>query len=170
MGRKGHAEQWLTKDGLDWIEGWVRNGLLMREVAENMGISEASLYRWRNRFPAIDAAIRAGEAPCNYRVESAMYKAATGHTQVVRKPIKIRETIESKGKGKKTIERIEYAEEEVYIPPDPKAQIYWLQNRDPEHWSREQRVDLTVSAAEGAQIMREIEERLNGEGPGSGEA
>ena len=31
-------------------------------------------------------------------------------------------------------EKIVYADEEIYIQPNVKAQIFWLTNREPERW------------------------------------
>lgn len=166
MGRKGTAEQWLTEDGLDWIHGWAREGLVMADIAANMGISEATLYRWIKKHPDIEDAIRRGKGPADYRVASAMYQAALGQKVTLKKPIKVRETIKAKGKGEKVVEKVVYAEEEVYIPPDPRAQIHWLQNRDPDHWGRGQRAEVAISAAEGEQVMAEIEARLDADALG----
>ncbi len=38
------------------------------------------------------------------------------------------------GKRVSEKEHIEYADEEIYIPPDTTAQIFWLKNRKPEEW------------------------------------
>lgn len=38
------------------------------------------------------------------------------------------------GKGEITEEHIEYVDEEIYIPPDVTAQIFWLKNRKPKQW------------------------------------
>ena len=34
----------------------------------------------------------------------------------------------------KEIERIEYAEEEVFVPPDVTADMFYLKNRVPDRW------------------------------------
>ena len=53
---------------------------------------------------------------------------------VVKKPIKVRETVFENGKKVKEIERIEYAEEEVFVPPDVTADMFYLKNRVPDRW------------------------------------
>lgn len=67
-------------------------------------------------------------------VENAMLKSALGYTVTVKKPIKVKEVKQKVGEGRIETERIEYAEEEVYIPPNSTAQIFWLKNRRPDKW------------------------------------
>lgn len=66
-----------------------------------------------------------------------------GHYATVKKPIKIRTEKRLKKKdenGKEyetgTIieEHVEYVDEQVYIPPNVTAQIFWLKNRKPAQW------------------------------------
>ena len=99
-----------------------------------MGIGYSTFKDWLNRFPAILTALKKGKAPVDYIVENALYKRATGYTVTLKKPIKVKETNRITGKGEVTKERIEYADEEVYIQPDTTAQIFWLKNRRPDKW------------------------------------
>lgn len=48
--------------------------------------------------------------------------------------MKLREEKQKAGEGKIVTERIQYVEEEVYYPPNVAALIFYLKNRDPEHW------------------------------------
>jgi len=47
-----------------------------------------------------------------------------------------------KGKRVSEKEHIEYADEEIYIPPDTTAQIFWLKNRKPVDWRDERDVAI----------------------------
>jgi hypothetical protein len=83
---------------------------------------------------AISAALKKGKAPVDIQVENALLKRALGQIVKVKKPIKLKHKGQIPGKGFIEEERIEYAEEEVYIPPDTTAQIFWLKNRRPDKW------------------------------------
>ena len=63
-----------------------------------------------------------------------MKKAGLGYTITLKKPMKLREEKQKAGEGKIVTERIQYVEEEVYYPPNVAALIFYLKNRDPEHW------------------------------------
>jgi len=131
---KGKYEYWLTDEGLLRIEGWARDGLTDEQIAHNAGIHPDTLYDWQKRFPVISDALKRGKAPVDIEVENALLKKALGFSVKVKKPIKVKTKRQLQGKGTIEEEHIEYAEEEVYVPPDTAAQIFWLKNRKPDKW------------------------------------
>ena len=157
-GRKGKFEEWLTEDGLTTVEGWARDGLIDSQIAHNMGIAYSTFRDWCGKFPALSAALKKGKAPVDIEVENALLKRALGQIVKVKKPIKLKHKGQIPGKGLIEEERIEYAEEEVYIPPDTTAQIFWLKNRRPDKWR-----DKVEAAPEGnnelLQSLLDIERR-----------
>ena len=138
MGCKGKYAEWITDDGLLRIFGWARDGLSDEQIAHNMGIRRSTLAEWSNRFPDIADTIKKGKAPADIEVENALYKSAIGYSVTVKKPIKVKEKRMIAGKGTIEEEHIEFAEEEVYIPPNTTAQIFWLKNRRPDNWRDKQ--------------------------------
>ena len=52
----------------------------------------------------------------------------------MKKPVKVKTKRQLKDKGTIEEEHVEVVEEEIYIPPDTTAQIYWLKNRRPDKW------------------------------------
>lgn len=44
---KAKSEEWLTEERLVILEGWARDGLTDEQIAENVGISVRTLYRWK---------------------------------------------------------------------------------------------------------------------------
>lgn len=132
---KGKYQEWLTPDGLLLLRGFARDGLTDKEIAEKkIGVSERTLTDWKARFPSISSALKDGRAPADYAVEDSLHKSATGYTVKVKKPIKLKTKKQLKDKGTIEEERIEYVEEEIYIPPQVTAQIYWLKNRKRKYW------------------------------------
>lgn len=99
-----------------------------------MGVSYSTFRVWRDKYSALSAALKKGKEVVDFMVESAMLKSALGHVQKIKKPIKLKTEKQVEGKGKVVEERIEYAEEEIYIPPQVVAQIYWLKNRKSSDW------------------------------------
>lgn len=75
---KGKYEYWLTEDGLVLLEGWARDGLTDEQIAHNCGITAATLYDWKNRFPQISEALKKGKEVVDYEVENALLKKAVG--------------------------------------------------------------------------------------------
>lgn len=91
-------------------------------------------------------------------VENALLKSALGFKVTVRKPFKLKEVKMKAGEGRIETERIEYAEEEVYIPPQATAQIYWLKNRRRDKWK--DKWDIDVNATE--EVLATAREILGG--------
>ena len=135
-GRKGKFEEWLTEDGLTTVEGWARDGLTDEQIAHNIGIAERTFTDWKDRFPAISAALKKGKAPVDIQVENALLKRALGYdyeeitTEIFDMP---------DGTQRKHIKKVT-----KMVVPDTTAQIFWLKNRRPDKWR-----DKVESAPEG---------------------
>ncbi len=130
----GKYEKWLEPDGLLLLEAWARDGLTDEQLAKNMGISRSTLSEWKNKYPDISDALKKGKAVVDIQVENALFKKALGYNAKVKKAFKVKEVHYEDGKRTKEIERIEYADEEVHVPADTTAQIFWLKNRKPDVW------------------------------------
>ena len=158
---KGKYEEWLEPEGLLKIEGWARDGLTEEQISHNMGISYSTLKEWKNKYSAISATLKKGKEVIDRQVENALLQKALGITKMVKKPIKLKEVLYDNGKRISETERVEYADEEVYIPPDTTAQIFWLKNRKPDEWREKKDIDVTV---EKSDKLNDIFKQLGGEG------
>lgn len=69
-------DDWLQPDKLILLEGWARDGLSIEQIAHNMGIDDATLYRWKNKSNDICEAIKKGKEVVDFEVENALYKNA----------------------------------------------------------------------------------------------
>lgn len=129
MGRTnkvGKFREWLTKDNLNRIESWARDGLYNCQISENMGITPKTLEVWKKKFPEINEALKRGREVVDFHVENALIKRALGYTTT-------RYIIDSDG-SKKAIQ------EEV--PPDTTACIFWLKNRKTSKWHDRKNVEI----------------------------
>lgn len=133
---KGLYEEWRTKENLIRLQGWAMDGLTDEQIAHNMGITRKTLYEWKNRFCDICNALKKGKEVADYEVENSLFMKALGFTTEVMKPYKVKKVVydEKTGRKLKEYEEVQYAKEEVYIPPDTTAAIFWLKNRKPQVW------------------------------------
>ncbi|CAN5544373.1 hypothetical protein BH10PSE14_BH10PSE14_24400 [soil metagenome] len=122
-------------------ERLCRNGATDTEVAEILGISWRTLYRWRNEHQGFAVALRAGKELADDRVERALYQRALGYTARAQK------VVTRRGHAEPVV--VSY---EVHIPADVRAAIHWLAIRRPTPWARaaveEPKVDIAAIIAE----------------------
>lgn len=130
----GKYQDWLTDEGLLKLEAWARDGLTDEQIANNAGIVVSTLYEWKKRYSEISDALKKGKEVVDIEVENALLSKAKGISRTVKKAIKVKEVIYDNGKRKSEKEHVEYVDEEIYIPPDTTAQIFWLKNRRPDKW------------------------------------
>lgn len=121
------------------LEAWARDGLTDEQIADKMGITTSTLYDWKNKYSEISEALKRGKEVVDVEVENALLDKALGMIRTIKKPIKVKEVLYDNGKRISEKERIEYADEEVFIPPDTTAQIFWLKNRKPNVWRDKQK-------------------------------
>ena len=110
------------------------DGLKDKQIAGNMGISVSTLCEWKNKFSELSEALKKGREVADYIVENELFESCKTRTVTVKKPIKLKKVMVD-GKKRLEEERIEYAEEQVVVPSNVTAQIFWLKNRRPEKWA-----------------------------------
>lgn len=114
--------EWLTEEGLIKIEGWARDGLIDKQIAENIGVAYSTFREWVKKFPALSAALKKGKEVVDRQVENALFKSATGYeyTEV---------TKELTENGMEITKKVT-----KQVAPNPTAAIFWLKNRKPDEW------------------------------------
>lgn len=112
--RPEHAEQ---------ARKLCRNGMTDREVADILGISPRTFYRWRGEHDAFAKAVKVGKGRADDRVESALYQRAVGYDY---EDVKV---FAGGAKGPVTVPVM------VHVPADVRATLQWLGCRRPESWS-----------------------------------
>lgn len=122
---RGKYQEWLEPESLVLLEGWARDGLTDEQIADNIGITRATLYNWKNKYIDIFDAIKKGKEVADYEVENAMHKSAIGYF------VEETKTYINEVEGVKT-RRVEKTKK--WIAPNTAAQIFWLKNRRPDKW------------------------------------
>lgn len=138
----GQYQQWLKPENLIRLKGWAIDGLTDEDIAHNMGIAVGTLYRWKNEHSEICEALKTSKEVADRIIENALFERAKGIHKTIKKPIKVKQVLYSP-EGRKIAEKevIEQAEEEIYVPPDTTAAIFWLKNRKPEQWRDKRQVE-----------------------------
>lgn len=100
----------------------ARAGVPFIEIAAELDVHVSTISNWADRYPEFAAAVQAGKAAFDRRIENGLALKAAGYTK---QTIKVVKTDDG------TYEAIAYDE---YVPPDTGAAIFWLKNRDPLAW------------------------------------
>ena len=113
---------WLEKDKLILLEGWARDGLTDEQIAKNIGIATSTFYEWKKKELEFSESLKKGKEVVDFEVENALLKKALGYTITL-----------NKQRVTKDGDVVDITEE-VHVPPDTTAQIFWLKNRQVKKW------------------------------------
>jgi transcriptional regulator with XRE-family HTH domain len=148
-------QEWINDpDKKTLLSGWARKGLSDQQIAKNIGISRSTLNEWRKKYPDISDTLKKGKEVADAEVENALYLKCIGHKVQLKKTFKVKK-IEYNDAGKKIKEEenLETGEDEVYIPPDTKAIIFWLTNRMREDWKERQNTQMEQEETEESGVI-----------------
>ncbi|WP_435645297.1 hypothetical protein [Butyricicoccus porcorum] len=109
---------------MDEIKTMFENGARMKDVAQALGVSPRSMFRYANDHPRLRELIEEAKKPADDCVEYAFYRTATGFHYKEKK-------IEKDEDGNIVKETVY----EKYFPPSPQAAFRWLLNRRRDQWS-----------------------------------
>lgn len=154
---KGVYKDWISEDGLLKISAWARDGLTNEQIAHNMGITEKTLYEWCNKYREFGDTLKRTKEVVDIEVENALYRKALGYNATVKKTFKVKDIIYNEnGKKIRETERLEEGFDEVHIPADTTAQIFWLKNRQSEKWR--DKVENAVTVEDHRENMKDFME------------
>lgn len=122
---------------LSTILAWKRQGLSDEQIADKLHVAYSTFKLYKTQHEELSAVLRAGADDAHACVENAFFNLCCGMTAKVKKPMKVKETVYENGRKVKEIERIEMAEDEVFIPPNAAADMFYLSRRMPERWGAE---------------------------------
>lgn len=153
---RGKLAQWISPEGLARLEEWAASRT-DEEMIAGMGVAASTFYRWRAQHDEIENAITAGRtgalAQQNIRaVEASLLERSLGGTHVVAKAVKLKEVeYDERGRRVREVERVQMAEETVYVPADTAAIRFFLTNRAPEKWKNKTELAADPETREGVE-------------------
>lgn len=134
MARRGKYHDWITEEGLLKIEGWARDGLTDKQIAEHkIGVNESTLHRWKKTHPQVMQALKRGKEVVDRQVENALLKNALGFEY---EETKTYITVNPDGTKSQRVEKTKKVQR-----PDTTAGIFWLKNRKPGVWRDRQQLE-----------------------------
>ncbi|MGX8833975.1 hypothetical protein ACWG0P_07150 [Amedibacillus sp. YH-ame6] len=120
-----------------------------------MGIGCSTLQTWKATYKEIQEALKKDKEVVDIEVENSLLKKAKGYNVEVKKTFKVRtkKFSETTGKLIEDKEELVQAIDEVHIPADTTAQIFWLKNRRSQAWRDKQEIVST----EANEIAKKVE-------------
>ena len=182
MTRASHKD-WHSKEQLEKLQGWARDGLTDEQIAKNIGIRRPTLYAWKKEHPDISDALKKGKEVVDVEVENALLKKAMGTTTKTTqyKMVKVdsdvlkakrvkymnaykldhpdktkEEIVIAAALAIPTYERIPIVETVQEVAPDTSAIIFWLKNRLPEKYRDQVFRKLNMANAENVKLDQEL--------------
>lgn len=98
-------------------------GATNEQLATFLGVTRQTIYNWIEAHADFAQSVAEGRHRADARVARSLYSRAVGITQ------KLERTVLHEGEVKTLTDT-------RYYPPDSKACIHWLSNRQPEMWRR----------------------------------
>jgi hypothetical protein len=114
-------------------QAMAKLGARIVDIAEAFGITSRTLYMWLTRFPELRAAVDAGNAVFDTKVERALAERAIGYFASWED-----EMINPMTGAKEPLKR------HKYIEPNIAAIRLWLTNRKPDEWKKTQRQQIEI--------------------------
>lgn len=138
----GRPTEYKSEDA-DKIREMAAAGATDTELADYLGVSVRTLYRWRGEHKEFRHACKMGKQEADDRVEQSLYHRAVGFE---RDSVKIFMPAGA--------ESPVFAEYREYFPPDTAAAKHWLNNRKPAEWREKSEVDIPGLSALADRISK----------------
>lgn len=116
-------------------------GLDRPRLAEALGVSHQTIDRWIATQSEFREAILRAREPADGNIVRALYQRAQGFVARQQRPMILKNP-----DGSQRVEIVEYLER---FPPDTLATVFWLKNRQPQHWRDKQDIDMSISGTIG---------------------
>ena len=122
-GQKKRKAFFLSEDGLALIADWRRHGIPLTKIATDfVGVSKTGFWGWYRESEDLRKACAVSKDITDANVENALYKRATGYNYTE----DTWELVEGELRMTRQIVK--------HVPPDVKAILAWLYNRQPNRW------------------------------------
>lgn len=146
---------WTSSKGLELIAGWRQSGCTIKEIHTKIGVDARTFRAWRKKCPELDEIMSVGKDIATTRVVNALYRRAVGY--------EYEESVQELVEGRMITTKIFTK----HMPPDTKAILSYLFNRDCANWRAvQQPIDTNATEIEAVNdiLVRIREVAENGSG------
>lgn len=127
-------------------ERYAKEGLIDIQIAKKLGIGETTFYEYQDQYPEFREAIKRGKAESDQEIIESIRKRAIGYdveeTVIETRVGQTRQEGENLG-GDVTVVR----KHKRHIPASDTAAIFWLKNRQPEHFRDVRQIEGNLGGA-----------------------
>lgn len=102
------------------------------QIAEIIGVNPRTIYNWMSSKPEFYQSLKESKQAADEIVEASLFHRATGYRDSWEK-----EVVTKDG-------QVVTVTEELRVPPDTTAAIFWLKNRQPENWRDKTEVEVSA--------------------------
>lgn len=146
--KQGRKSYWELKiePRLEEIAGLCRDGFTNKQISQFIGVGESTFLRWKSKKEELREALKINKYIADLKVENSLYKRAIGYTITeVTEEIYGSPTgkLDKNGKAEIKADKIHRKTTKKEIVPDVMAQMYWLNNRQPEKWRQRKQTEVT---------------------------
>lgn len=117
---------------LEEIQAWARDGVPEKEMAKRLGIAYSTFRDYRDNNSALSLSLKKNREVYDNKVVEALHRNTLGETTTLTET-EVREELVD---GVMTVVLRITRTKQVYIKPDTLAQMYWLNNRQPDVWKK----------------------------------
>lgn len=149
----GRPTEYNEKYHVPWVRMLARRGLTIDEIADELGVNRATVFRWKEKHPEFCDAINEGRETTDALVENALFRKALGGTYTETRMIGT-----PTGNGGVAPSKVEKITREV--APDTAAAIFWLKNRQPDKWRDKREVETVLKEETIADELSESLKKL----------
>ena len=118
------------------VEAWARDGLVEAQIAHNLGLAVSTMNVYKGKYKEFSEALARGKEVVDIEVENDLLKKCHGYTTKVAKTFKVKTVDYDPDTGRRIREREELVTgyDEVHVPADTTAIMFWLANRMRGKW------------------------------------
>lgn len=137
--------EWVSEENLLRLSAWARDGLTDKDMAHNIGIAQSTFNLWKKEHCEFMDTLKKSKEVADIIIENALYKKATGYNVLLKKTFKVKDIIYENGKKIRETETLVEGFDEMHVPADTTAQIFWLKNRKPNEWRDKREVAMDTN-------------------------
>jgi hypothetical protein len=117
-----------------------RMGATDKQIADFFGVTEKTIANWKNKKAGFLQSLKEGKLLSDAEISNSLFHRAKGYSH---KDVDIRVVAG----------QIVETPIDKHYPPDATSCIFWLKNRQPEHWREKQEVKIEADTVKAIKII-----------------